>query len=110
MTIVTTYGVSETNGLIDPAAYHEVERVREVDWTEPGLRVTRFRLVSDRGFPMWDVSYCHGQLPSGEQVVVRLPFFQLGKRTWRGEIIEHAKRDGVYAKGLGIFDAVSTLQ
>lgn len=27
----------------------------------------------------------------------------------RGTIIEYAKRDGVYAKGLGIFDNISTL-
>lgn len=105
------YGAQESTGLIDAGAYHaEVTRriKRSVYWNTPGLRVTRFRMVTDRGFPMLDKSYCHGML-DGEPVNVELPFFQLSKRGWKGEIIEYAQKDGVYAKGLGILDNASIL-
>ena len=36
------------------------DRLSLVYWTEPGLRVVRLRLLSDPGYPEWDVSYCHG--------------------------------------------------
>ena len=104
--------VNERNGLSDPNAYHEqvTHRIeRTVAWTEPGLRITRFRLLSDPGFPAWDVSYCHGFV-GDEPVSVALPFDQLPKRGWARAVVEHAKRDGVHAKRLGILDAVSTLQ
>lgn len=103
------YGFTESNGLENPQAYHEGRKdAQTVDWTEKGLRVTRFRVLTDPGFPMYDVSYCHGIL-DGNHVDVELPFSQLEKRRWKSEILSHAKRDGVYAKGLGIFDAISAL-
>lgn len=105
----------ETNGLTDGQAYHAVDRSLNVYWHDPRLgRITRLRLLSDPGFPWWDVSYCHGELKDGTPCTVTLPFDQLPK-TKHGQggiqraIIEHAKKDGVYAKGLGIFDAISTL-
>lgn len=102
---------NETNGLIEPTAYHDTvtRRItRRVPWTEPGLRVTRLRLLTDPGFPMWDVSYCHGQIGE-EPVEVELPFDQLPKRGLGRAIVEHAKRDGVHARELGVFDAISKL-
>lgn len=101
--------VGETNGLVDAAAYHRAAgHRRSVEWSVPGLKITRLRLLSDPGFPMWDVSYCHGEI-DGEPVSVSLPFSQLPKRGWKREIVNHANRDGVYARGLGIFDNISTL-
>ena len=55
------------------------------------------------------MSYCHGFV-GDEPVSVALPFDQLPKRGWARAVVEHAKRDGVHAKRLGILDAVSTLQ
>lgn len=81
----------------------------EVDWTEPGLRITRLRLLTDPGHPVWDVSYCDGVLPDGSTVSVRLPFDSLPKRNVSKAIVAHAKRDGVYAKRLGILDCISRL-
>ena len=49
------------------------------------------------------------RLQDGTLVRVDLPFHQLPKRTWKSAIIEAAKRDRVFAKGLDIFNAVSTL-
>jgi hypothetical protein len=108
------YGTSETNPL--PASGHPEIKGR-VYWDNPRLaRITRLRLLSDPGFPMWDVSYCHGQLDDGTYVDVDLPFSQLAKTPGRWgtgalqkDIIRHARRDKVYAKGLGVFNAISTL-
>lgn len=103
--------VGEMNGLVDGISYHadrNKEEVQSVCWTTKGLKVTRFRMLSEPGFPVWDVSYCHGVL-NGKHVDVVLPFDQLPKRNWKAEIIRYAKQDGVFAKGLGVLDNVSTL-
>ena len=106
------YGTKETGGLSDARGYH-AERHRQasidlVDWSTPGLRITRLRLLSDPGFPVYDVSYCHGVL-DGQHVEVELPFSQIPKRGLSKFIVAHAKRDGVFARGVGILDAISTL-
>ena len=96
--------VGETNGLLDGHKYHSeftAQIQRQVPWTAKGLKITRLRLLSDLGFPFWDVSYCHGVL-NGEPVEVMLPFDQLPKRGRNKAIVNHAIKDGVYAKGLGI--------
>lgn len=105
------YGAKETQGLVNGDAYHAQERKQTVEWTEPGLTITRLRLLSDPSFPVWDVSYCHGTLADGTLVLVILPFSQLPKRDMMAAIIKYAKADGnLYAKGTGIFAAISTLQ
>jgi hypothetical protein len=102
------YGVSETNPL--PVGFHEEKEVGSVDWTDKRLlRIERLRLLSDPGYPFWDVSYCYGRLKDGSKVRVGLPFSELPKKNMMGALIEHAKRDKVYLKGLGVFDAISTL-
>lgn len=100
----------ETNGLDHPSAYHNARRgasQRRVCWTTPGLTITRLRLVSDPGFPYWDVSYCHGVL-HGVDVNVILPFGQLRKPMAKSLIAE-LNRDGVNGKRINIWNAVSTL-
>lgn len=112
------YGAREVNGLADPREYHE--RVthtakRTLCWTDPELaKIVRLRMVSDPGFPWYDITYCHGQTKDGEYVKVDLPFDRLfkanqGHGSISKQIIDWAKRDNVFAKGLGILDAVSTL-
>lgn len=103
------YGAQETNGIAP--GYHNEPIVATLDWTSPDLaKITRLRLLSDPGYPAWDVSYCHGENRRGERVNVGLPFSQLPRgRAMRGAIIEWARREKVYAKGLGIFEAISTL-
>ena len=111
------YGAIETNGLEAGEQEAWLDAIRDggsqtVYWADPNLaKVTRLRLLSDPGFPMWDVSYCYGELKDGTAVRVSLPFHQLPKGRGRvnGAIIAAAKRDGVFAKRLGIFDVVSTL-
>jgi hypothetical protein len=104
------YGAREVNGLVDGPAYHAARRgAPTVDWTAPGLTITRLRLLSDPGCPVWDVSYCHGVL-NGEDVDVRLPFNQLPKHQTRAAIVAHARRAKVYALELGILTNISTLE
>ena len=95
-----TYGHMESNPL--PQGFHEeYADAPSVDWTARGLKITRLRLLSDPGFPVWDVSYCYGKL-NGKPVSVDLPFHQIPKRGFQRFIVEAAKRDGVFAKGIGI--------
>jgi len=91
----------ETNPLTEP----HVDRPTTVGWTEPGLTITRLRLVSDPGFPFWDVSYCHGTW-KGEKVVVCLPFDQLPKRGMRQALYKAVQQTGCFVPGL--FDSIST--
>lgn len=103
--------VGEVNGLVDGIAYHDARHNQEdgldkVDWTEPGLVITRLRLLSDPGFPAWDVSYCHGML-KGRHVDVRLPFSQLPKYGMKAALFKEAKATGKFINGL--FSAISTL-
>ncbi|UVK63841.1 hypothetical protein SEA_LILYPAD_37 [Gordonia phage LilyPad] len=100
----TRYGAWETNGLDDPNEYFSVDR-EQVLLSDPRIRrVTRLRLISDPGFPYWDVSYCHGELKDGTPVRIQIPVPHFRKRTLKGDIIAMAKREGVFAKGLGLLD------
>jgi hypothetical protein len=103
--------VGENNGLVNGIAYHGSRHDQEggietVSWTEPGLEITRLRLLSDPGFPAWDVSYCHGIL-DGRHVDVELPFSDLPKRGMRSALYAEAKKTGAFIKGL--FSSISTL-
>lgn len=114
------YGVFESNPLTAERRAAQDQITRTVDWTEPGLRITRLRLLSDPGFGAYDVSYCDGVI-NGEPVAVSLPFSQLqrsyrhygelirAKRTLAQQIVAFAIADGVNAKRLGILDCISTL-
>lgn len=96
----------------DPNHLGTIPTTRTVHWDAPNLKVTRLRVVSDRGFPYWDVSYCHGVI-GNDYVRVTLPFSQIPKPYapeaathgyGRGFIVRAARGAGVYAKGLGILD------
>ena len=98
---------------ITPGYHAGRNSTNKVSWKTPGLKITRVRMISDRLHHSWDISYVHGTV-DGQDVDVRLPFSQVPKlnNQYRnsvdfGFIINAAKRDGVYAKGLGFFDALS---
>lgn len=99
------YGAWETNGLEDPNEYHNGERKVTVHFDDKRLKtITRLRLISDPGYPMWDVSYCHGVLKDGTEVRVTLDNHQFNKRTIKGDLIAMCKRRGVFAKGIGLLN------
>lgn len=113
MTATAAYAAAnETNGLVDHAAYHAADRRTQVALDDPRLdRVTRLRLLTDPGFPNWELSYCHGVLVDGTEVTVVLPWHSFSKRKGLArEIVTMCKEVGVYAKGVGILDAISTLR
>ena len=113
MSLITTDrpSVGEFNGLVNGIAYHnerhsQNDGVETVSWTTPGLEITRLRLLSDPGFPAWDVSYCYGRL-NGRHVDVELPFSQLPKYNMKSWLYKEAQKTGVFIKGL--FSSISTL-
>lgn len=98
---------TETNPLLaDPSTYFDAIQPDPVDWDTPGLVIDRLRLVSDPGYPWWDISYCTGFL-NGKLYKVHLPFSQLPKRNMKRALYEEARRSGAYINGL--FTAISTL-
>lgn len=112
--IIDRADVGEVNGLVDGMQYHadrhaQNDGIETVKWTEPGLVITRLRLLSDPGFPFYDISYCHGIL-HGRHVDVELPFSQLPKYTkggYKAELYKEANKTGQFIKGL--FSSISTL-
>lgn len=111
------YGVQSTN-VVDPAAWGEfLDSVKgSCSLTDPKLvKIVRLRLLTDAGFPWWDISYCYGQLADGTYVSVSLMGIgQLrkargGYRAHLVEIFREAKR---YGRGMGIFDdgVISTMR
>lgn len=100
------YGVKETNPITatEKEVFNKADRT--VDWTAEGLYITRLRLLSDPGFPFWDVSYCYGEI-AGDSVHVNLPFSQLPKKNMKAELFKEAKKTGKFIRGL--FDNISTL-
>jgi hypothetical protein len=76
-----------------------------VRWTDPQLdKVTLLELTLI--LDAYQVTQCEGRLKNGERVWVSVPFKRLPRYGLRRMIIKYAKEDGVYAKGLGIFDAI----
>lgn len=100
----TKYGAWESNGLTDPDSYFSEPRI-DVDLTDKELaKITRLRLISDPGFPVWDVSYCHGELKDGTKVRVQLPRHQFKKKWLKNDLVSMCKEAGVFAKGLGLLN------
>lgn len=105
------YNPNETNGLINGHVYHG-----EVDYSELYTlsmvaeargKISRVRLLTER-WPSGrfaDVSYIHATLPSGKIVPVQVGMDNLlPLNKVKGAMIEWAKREGVFAKGLGLLD------
>lgn len=102
-----SYGVRYSGELVGPGYHDTVDRT--VTWpvaefAQVGGRITRLRLLTDPGFPFFDVSYCHGTLPSGVIVPVDLGYSQLPRRGTSRFIVEQAIADGYSAKVLGLLD------
>ena len=105
-------GPTETNPIDDRVKGIRERIVGDVDLKHRKLaRIVRLRLVSDPGFPMWDVSYCYGRLENGDYVRVHLPEQQFSRRYLKRDLVDMCKRAGVYGKKLGILDdgVISTL-
>lgn len=103
--VTSTYGAVETNSLTEEQKLLQQAAAEVVDLADKRLaRITRLRLVTDRDFPMWDLSYCFGTLKDGSAVRVRLPLSQFPKTGLNQSLVEMCRSVNVYGKGLGIFD------
>ena len=100
------YGVLESNHWDGSEVQDWLDTIEDTVYlSDPRLaRIARLRLLSDPGFPFWDVSYCYGVLKDGTRVRVSLPRHQFGKRTLKQDLIEMCREAGVYGKGLGLFE------
>jgi len=80
--------------------------MRLIRWTDPQLdKITLLELTLI--LDAYQVTQCEGHLKSGERVLVSVPFKKLPRYGLRRMIIKYAKEDNVYAKGLGIFEAIA---
>jgi hypothetical protein len=127
--VTSTYGCIETNGLNggpnveerpaqpgmpakDSVKWHDDGRPA---WAQPAFkRFVRVRLLSDPGFPFWDVSYAFGEWIDGSiarihEIPGEFGCCQLKRRSWKSDAIREAQRWGVFLKAKGFFDAISTL-
>lgn len=101
------YGVNETNPLdFSAGGVHPCETLTEtVSLGDPRLKsVTRLRLLTERGYPFLDVSYCYGELRDGSPVRIQVTCGNLPRRNTKAALIAWAKAEGAYAKGLGLLD------
>lgn len=103
---------------VNPQTEEHIEMREAMDHKDPVdldnsqlRRIVRLRLVSDPGYPMWDVSYCYGELKDGTPVRVNLPRYQFSKKNLKGDLITMCKEVGVYGKELDLFEphVISTL-
>jgi len=104
-TVTSTYGAVEVNTITEEQKLLQQSAAEVVDLADKRLaRITRLRLVTDRDFPMWDLSYCYGTLKDGSAVRVRLPQSQFPKQGLNQSLVQMCKEVNVFGKGLGIFD------
>jgi hypothetical protein len=103
---------------VNPQTEEHIEIRESIDHHDPVeldspqlRRIIRLRLISDPGFPVWDVSYCYGQLRDGTYVRVNLPWHQFSKKHLKGDLIRMCQSVNVYGKGLDLFEphVISTL-
>lgn len=83
--------------------------------SERGGHIVRVRWIGGEYIPgrgkCYDLSYVHGQLADGTRVqIYHLPAaFLIPKNQLKGALIEWAKEEGVFAKGLGLLENFSIL-
>ena len=80
-----------------------------VKWTDPNLQRISSLQVTLIDYGYYIVVQCEGYLRDGTRVMVGLPFTKLPRWGLRHAITEFAKKDNVYAKGLGVFESLEII-
>lgn len=76
-----------------------------VKWNSEFLdRILSMRFSAMTNSPTLKFEYAIGVLVDGELVDVAVPFVELPRRNYMGSMLDHARRDNVYLRGLGVFD------
>jgi hypothetical protein len=106
MDLAVRYGVDETNPSWTSEVTNEtVDYDQRVTLGDPRLaRIVRLRLLTEPGYPYFDISYCYGVLKDGTHVRIDGAPMHLGRKTIKRDLIAWAKEEGAYAKGLGLLD------
>lgn len=112
-----SYGVQQDNPLWMAGDFSDVDHKRTVKLSDKSLvKILRLRLLTDPGYPHWEVSYCWGLLADGSKVCVDLgnDHIRKGKRgvPSRAHLVDLAREAGRFAAGLGLLDTdvISTLR
>jgi len=96
--------MSETNNLVDVGIdHHDTHQEITLGWDDPELAaIIRLRFIADSWRGPFDLSYALGRDTEGRQVRVRIPVYQImgNGGTVTRTLVEAAKRDGVYLRGL----------
>jgi hypothetical protein len=104
MDLAVRYGVNETNPLWASEVTHKTIEVH-CSLGDPRLeRITRLRLLTEPGYPYFDISYVYGVLKDGRHCRIDGAPMHLGRKTLKRDLIAWAKEEGAYAKGLGLLD------
>jgi len=106
MDLAVNYGVNETNPLwVSESNHKNVDFNEYVTLGDPRLeRITRLRLLTEPGYPYFDISYVYGVLKDGTHVRISGAPMHLGRKTIKRDLIAWAKEEKAYAKGLGLLD------
>lgn len=96
----------ETNNIQDSAVQHsDIDHSRTLSLGDPDLKaIRRLRLLTDPGYPVWEISYCYGETKAGDLVRVDLGIYTLPKGNIKGALIQAARQAGVHAKTLHLLD------
>jgi hypothetical protein len=110
----TVYGVNETGMPVGPEYHATVshdEYINLAELARRGGKITRLRMIGGEYVPgrgrCYDISYVHGQI-DGQNVSISTnacpEWSWIPKSKIKGVMIEWAKAEGVFAKGLGLLD------
>lgn len=99
--------VREDNSIADAAYTHEaVDYSEHCALDDPRLaRVDRIRLLTERGYPYFDVSYVWGTLKDGRHVRISGFDGPLPRKGLKGALVQIAKEHKVHAHGLHMLDS-----
>lgn len=104
MDLAVRYGVDETNPLWASEATHNDITEWNVSLGDPRVkRIVRLRLLTEPGYPYFDISYCYAQLQDGSYVRLQSPM-NLRRKAIKADLIAWAREEGVNAKRLGLLD------
>lgn len=111
---INVYGTVDTNPV--EQGHHEIERERicvtQMIALAKGNKVTsdRLRLVSDPGYPYWDISYWHIDINGTKYEIGSIQSFfgdeDLTKKGYKSQIYNACKDNGIFIHNM--FNSIST--
>lgn len=104
------YGVIEYNSITP--GYHEIER-ENGSWYElkksDRIIAERIRLITDPGFPWFDISYFHLWVNGTPTEFRDFPVIQLPKKGYKKVLIEECQKQGIFVKDIASDFVISRL-